>query len=63
MKSIALAIVKISAELEVMIPEGISLMAVRGFLASILLSSHLLNAMAALLANIIHNITNINNRQ
>lgn len=59
----ALITVKINAALEVMMPAGISLIAVRGFLASMLLSSHLLNAMAALRANIMHNTTKINSRQ
>lgn len=51
-------ITKIRAEFAFTIPAGISLMMVLGFLASISLSSHLLNAMAALLANNIHKITN-----
>jgi hypothetical protein len=38
-------------------PAGISLIAVRGFLLSISLSAHLLNAIAALLAKTIHKIT------
>lgn len=41
-------------------PDGISLTNVRGFLASISLSNQRLNAMAALLANTIHNTTKIN---
>ena len=48
------------AFLEVIIPEGISLIAVRGFKASNVLSSHRLKAMAALLAKIIHATTNKN---
>ena len=49
------------AFLEVIIPEGISLIAVRGFNASKFLSSQRLKAMAALLAKIIHPITSNNN--
>jgi putative effector of murein hydrolase LrgA (UPF0299 family) len=54
------SITKISALFAEIIPAGISLMAVRGFLASKCLSSQRLKAMAALLAKIIHSITNKN---
>ena len=45
---------------EVIIPAGISLIAVRGFNASKFLSNQRLKAMAALLAKIIQRITKIN---
>ena len=48
-----------NAFLEEMIPDGISLIAVRGFNASKFLSSQRLKPIAALLAKIMHNITNI----
>ena len=52
-----LMITKTNAELELMIPAGISLLTVLSLAESILLSKKRLNAMAALLANIIqHNI-------
>jgi|LakMenE18May11ns_1017448.scaffolds.fasta_scaffold8638087_1 hypothetical protein len=49
--------VNLRALLALMIPLGISLMAVLGFFASNSLSKYLLKAIAALLANTIHNIT------
>ncbi len=43
---------------ELKMPAGISLIFVRGFMASISLSCHLLKAIAAVLANTIHKMTN-----
>jgi hypothetical protein len=50
----------IKAWLGVIIPAGISRINVLGFCLSISLSAHLLNAIAALLANTIHKITKAN---
>lgn len=63
MNSIEFIITKTNAELALTILAGISLDAVRGFASSISLSKYLLNAIAALRANIIHNTTNTNNCQ
>lgn len=52
-----LMMVNANAELEEIIPDGISLTAVRGFNLSICWSVHRLNDMAALRANTIHNNT------
>lgn len=52
--------VKIKAARDDIFPAGISLIAVRGFLASNFLSINRLNAMAALLAKTMHKITNNN---
>jgi hypothetical protein len=49
--------VNLRALLALIMPLGISLMAVLGFCASNSLSRYLLNAIAALLANTIHKIT------
>ena len=62
MNNITLKMTNHNAAFGEIMPAGISRMMVRGFFASMSLSSHLLNAMAALLANTIHNNTNINNR-
>ncbi len=51
------------ADLGEIIPAGISRVAVRGFSISISLSKYLLNAIAALRANTIHNNTSINDCQ
>ena len=59
-KAIQLIITKTNALFALMIPDGISLMAVRGFLASKCLSSQRLKAIAALRAKIIQNITSSN---
>src|SRR5690349_22037877 len=53
-------IVNTSALLALMMPEGISRIAVLGFLASKCLSRYLLNAIAADLANTMHKTTNPN---
>lgn len=55
-----LIITNLKALLAEIIPLGISLMAVRGFLASKLLSKYLLKAIAAERAVIMQTITNIN---
>ena len=52
--------VNLSALLALIIPLGISLMAVLGFFASNSLSRYLLKAIAALLANTMHKITKMN---
>ena len=63
-KSIQLTITNINAFFGVIVPFGISLTsAVLGFAKSIFLSIYLLNAIAALLANTIHNTTNTKESQ
>ena len=59
-KQIQETIVNTRAFLGVMIPFGISRIAVRGFKASYFRSRYLLNAIAALRAKIMHNTTSIN---
>ena len=54
-KSILFAIVNINASFELILPEGISRIAVHGLCASISLSKYLLKAIAAFLAKIMHN--------
>jgi hypothetical protein len=54
---IILSNVNLRALLALIIPLGISLMAVLGFFASNSLSKYLLKAIAALLANTMHSIT------
>lgn len=56
---IEFTITKMPADRLLIIPEGISLAAVLGFIASYLLSASLLNPMAAFLAKIMHKITRI----
>jgi hypothetical protein len=51
-------IVNIKASFELILPEGISRIAVLGFCESIPLSKYLLNAIAAFLAKIMHKIIN-----
>jgi hypothetical protein len=54
-KRMQLTIVNIRASFELILPEGISRMAVLGFCASISLSKYLLKAIAEFLAKIMHN--------